>query len=586
MQKLKNVNIHFLILLNIAICACFNDILIFFLKMNYGTCLAISSLFVIITNVFIIKKKYIKISSDFELWDLAFIVTMIIATIIRIAIPDFSYDVKNYHIYLQENVFTDKINFDFFAGSIVNTFLFPLGDRMNYIFRYILGYRLGTILSYYSIIVLFYQTKNILNILCGKSKINSILSSLCFTSYIIKIWTGTYYIDIYSTVFILEIIYFILKEKDCYLSKKKIYIISLLTGIATAIKLPNFIIIFPIIALSILAKRKQIKVRNVGYYIIATIVFVTPFLIYLIENIKQTGNPIFPYYNNVFRSNFFGNFAWKDARFGLPNWKYIFIWPIWTSIFGLGYGDDCIITDAIWAIGYTVTTLYVIYSTIIKRNRNIKLYKFSILTLILTFVWIIFLEGYMRYALVIPVMYCIIISALISDSIKSVKTHLTAGLSTKIVKLFLITISVFLVVQNLSGFLYAYEYEGLFKNYQLVFKDRENTKIQIDGVWGVIDDDSALTQLLREKNVPIYNLEKSMFSSSKLAIEKYNENISNKKIYILCLEEDADYKLGKIKENNFNAIKIREYTSEQVAYIKKGSKLFLYKLEKMNGGQN
>ena len=56
----------------------------------------------------------------------------------------------------------DKINYDFFAGRAVNSFLYPLADRVNFLFRNILGYRVGTMGSYYILIVIFYQIKKFL----------------------------------------------------------------------------------------------------------------------------------------------------------------------------------------------------------------------------------------------------------------------------------------------------------------------------------------------------------------------------------------------------------------------------------------
>jgi hypothetical protein len=93
----------------------------------------------------LIKRKKIGISIDFNKIDILFYIGLAIITVFTIIYPDSFWDTKSYHIYLQQNPFVNKINFDFFAGRNLNSFQFPIADRVYYLFRYILGYRLGTI---------------------------------------------------------------------------------------------------------------------------------------------------------------------------------------------------------------------------------------------------------------------------------------------------------------------------------------------------------------------------------------------------------------------------------------------------------
>ena len=129
------------------------------------------------------------------------------------------------------------------------------------------------------------------------------------------------------------------------------------------------------------------------------ILFIIPFLIYIIDNFIQTGSPIFPYYNNIFKSEYFGNFSWKESRFGTPSIKHALVWPIYVSCIIQGYGDDWLISDYIWGIGFVISILMFIYLIINKDKNNYKIFCLTIISLILTAGWIMFLEGYMRYAL-------------------------------------------------------------------------------------------------------------------------------------------------------------------------------------------
>lgn len=551
---------------NIAIIAVLVDILVYTLKIQYNIALIISSLSIIILNFILIKKNKIKIKSNFEVLDIVFLSFIFIIASLKIAIPDFSYDVSNYHIYLQKNIYIDKINFDFFAGKTVNGFLFALGDRMYYIFRYILGYRLGTILSYYTLIVLFYQIKDVLNIISKKNKLIPIFAMLSCLSYIILQWLGTYYVDNLSIVFILQIIYYVISEENILKNKKMIYFITFICGIATAIKITNFILILPILLFILIKERKNINKEIILTLLKSLILFVIPFLIYIIDNIIQTENPIFPYYNSIFKSKYFGQFDWKDNRFGINNVFYGAIWPIYVSVIIKGYGDDWDISDPIWAIGYIIVLAFILYS-IIAKKKNKKIFQISILGIILTIIWIIFLEGYMRYALVIPVLYGIVMSGIIMNCINIRKIN---NLFKYIISIISIGITICIITVNID--------ENILRNYKYIFVDREKNKIHIDGVWGVISDDSALTSLVRENNVPIYNLGEHLIKTSDENLNRYYEKICNKDIYVLMTKDNLEYKLSVLNNNNFSCKFVKNYSINEIPYISANNTVYLYKV--------
>ena len=198
------INIHFLVMLLIAIIAFLADAFIYVLKLNYWVAIIVSAIFAITMIVFVKKRCKLKIKFDFHPLDLIFFGLLFFTMSIKIFFPDESYDVNMYHIYLQENPFTDKINFDFFPCRI-SSYLFPLGDRMFYLSRALLGYRLGTILSYYSYVVVFYQAKRFINILTNnKSKAKvALFAILIYFINAIKNLVGTYYIDILGAIFVL-----------------------------------------------------------------------------------------------------------------------------------------------------------------------------------------------------------------------------------------------------------------------------------------------------------------------------------------------------------------------------------------------
>ena len=154
------LNLYFLIVLVIASVAFIGDIIIYSLNISYEISIIISTILVFMVLYCSIKNRILKVTLDFEKTDIyLFIVMFFVSIITGIVYPDYTYVTVSYHSFLQEHPFIVKVNFDFFPGRIYCMFLFPLGNRMYYIIRFLFGYRFGTILSFFSPIVLFYQIK-------------------------------------------------------------------------------------------------------------------------------------------------------------------------------------------------------------------------------------------------------------------------------------------------------------------------------------------------------------------------------------------------------------------------------------------
>ena len=145
------INFCFFIIFILAEIACINDYIIYIFGIGYVVSLIITSLLTIILNAILIKRKKILISFDFEKEDIFLFVAMLFVTLLTgIVYPEYTYDSISYHIYLQKYFPIDKVNFDFFPTRIYCLCLFPLGDRIYYIFRFLFGLRFGTIVSFFS----------------------------------------------------------------------------------------------------------------------------------------------------------------------------------------------------------------------------------------------------------------------------------------------------------------------------------------------------------------------------------------------------------------------------------------------------
>ena len=151
---MKKINLCLLILIILLTQVVICDNLIYFFKANYivGNIIALIINATIVT--LLIKKKKIKVETNFHKFDLVFLAIIIIIMGLTIIHPDIFWDTYSYHIYLQENPFADKINENFFPGRTLTSFVYPIADRVFYMFRALLGFRLGTLPGYFLIVII------------------------------------------------------------------------------------------------------------------------------------------------------------------------------------------------------------------------------------------------------------------------------------------------------------------------------------------------------------------------------------------------------------------------------------------------
>ncbi len=348
-NKKISLNLHIFVFIIIATIAIINDNIIYFTTLNYEISLLISFAIVVILNVFLLRKKHLEINTEFNKFDLiALIPYCIIYFLIIVHIDDFI-DTISYHLYNQKNPFIDRINFDLLPSS---SFFFPLGDRMNYIFVRFLGYRYGNILSLYASIIIFYQIKRFISFIIPemKEKIKIIISSLIIFTFSVNLCIGEYSVDIFSTVILLELLYIAIKNVNIFKDKNHLYLSVFLAGIATGIKISNILFVIPIGFFMLIKSFKEYK--NLKFYnlIFAIILFFIPFAMYMINSYIQTQNPIFPFYNYIFKSNYYEMVSAKDLRLGAKNFLEIILWPLIITIKPLRGDDIRGIVDPIWGV--------------------------------------------------------------------------------------------------------------------------------------------------------------------------------------------------------------------------------------------
>ncbi len=573
--KIK-IEISFFVLLFLFVQVIISDFIIYFSGMKYAIAQLISLFLNSAICFTLIKKEKIGIVNNFEKWDLVFWVVFILVTALTIIFPDEYYDSYSYHIYLQKNVFEDKIYDDFFPGRTLTTYTYALADRVYTLFSNKLGFRLGVIPSYFVLIVIFYQIKKYLTVILKNKNINrkviSVLSILPMCAYIILEQAGTYYVDNMCIALLLEFFYISLFEyQNTFKNKSKLYFLALLSGILVSVKFTNaFYMIVPLIYVLVKNIKDLKNIKWHDYFLLIVVAFL-PMSVYMLDAIRDTGSPVFPYYNSIFKSKFFKEYNWFDGAYGINGILEVLFWPIVLFIHPTrGYVIHEI--DYNFLFGYIVSIAYISYLVIKKlirlkkKDKENLLYDrnnlvMSLLVLYSNFVLAQFCIGYVRYGSVVPVLSGILIIKYIIDCIERKQLFRTIILS------YAICASAVLGINNYFDTGKMSYYKGMFNNTQFVkervlinascvFKDQDYLKYDIDGIWGVIGDDSAVPSMLNIDDKIVQLRHGTMTGDTEESNRIYWDNIQNNDIYIPIFEMKEDLKLRQLDEYHFQMTEI------------------------------
>lgn len=514
-MKKNNISIYIYIFVFFSLFIILGDIFTFFLGNNMFLNYFLSLLFLFPVNLYI-KKRISFESFCFNKIDIIFIVILSLIFLLRVFIPDSSFDVLNYHLYVQENFFSNSISFNFFPARWINTFSFPLSDRMHYFFRLLLGYRFGMILNLLVLIIIYFQLKKIfikLDLIKNEYIICLLSFVLLLTEQILSN-SSTYYIDIISIPLFLEIIIYLIFNKCEHPSH---YFTLLMAGILIAMKVSNLILIIPLAVLYIILYRESITIRTV---VVGIFILILPCSIYMLNNYIQVGNPVFPFYNSIFKSPYLDFTNWSEEFYGPKSLIETIFWPIYVYFVPRRANDVEIYSGRI-SLGYICSILVVIcfiLFKIFKKRKNdellTKTFIFSFIYIILCLTWSKFLMGYIRYALILEILAGVVIVTF-CIFLYNCKINFTYFLMTLIFIVFILqcSSSFLLLIKDADTLSWRYSIvnplwkEKYLSNFKATFNkyDDYNKYTKNISFFGIVDYNSGYASLI-SKNIPIINL--------------------------------------------------------------------------------
>ncbi len=347
----------------------------------------------------------------------------IIGTIVIIGIGvltsvyvDNSFDTYNYHLIAQNPKFRNYFVDDYGYGNF-QVWGFRLPDRLFYYFRLILGFRFGTILNSIVIAIAFVQIYNLLQRWMkdeyGKSVLNNVFCNPLIWSLVIVLQLdaifmyGTYYVDVMALPIAIEVIRILLEEREEEQNTSTITYFALLSGVWIAFKLTNIIFVVPCVLLYVYQHIKNFKIYDWGIAIVCGAFTWSDYIIY---NWVSTGNPVFPYFNTLFKSEYFPIDNFKDGRWGGQTLWEKTTW-IFYAIIKPEYRQSEIYDErpVILTIG-VLGTIFILIYYIIKKNKRKISYRAVIICLVAFSSAVLwgFTTGYSRYFLFGKILFGII----------------------------------------------------------------------------------------------------------------------------------------------------------------------------------
>ena len=322
---------------------------------------------------------------------------LLFAFLLRVAFPDISFDVLNYHIFHSERALRGSLFVpgDFFPTPAPFN---PTPDILTGLYRYLFGYRLGTIVNYLALIWTGAILNRLLRDYLRSAWLRSlgVLFVLCTEQILFQI--NNYMVDLLALPLLLEATILAVARVNGKVDTKRTAMLGLWLGMATAFKLANLFIAVPIVLVYVfnLVARDDSRGARILATLkstpIATLLFIAPFAPFMILIYKLTGNPVFPLYNGLFKSPYWPQGAVFDPRWGPWGVYETVIWP------GLMFFKPDRLSEfphyaGRLSIGYVVAPVCLL---IARGDRNIRALAFT--TLLGSILWSA-TSGYIRYAL-------------------------------------------------------------------------------------------------------------------------------------------------------------------------------------------
>lgn len=390
---------------------------LYYLGFNEYNLIAMGITFVSVAIAGILLRRRVTFLSWINFKTIPYLVLIFTIAVLRGLAPDLSHDVSQGRVFWQEPGFQDNINYNVFPAGF--TFFFPLADRLFYIPRVLLGYRMGTLFNAFLLTLIFLQVAELYQKLIGSvateierhqtCEWKKIVYRVLLSKYTLALMTvmtfyaiadlGTYMVDLCAMPLLIWMLTVAI-EKARSRSLVFLLIYALSAGLSFALKLTNIIFIAPILAVFVYKNRKSITFPR---FLACMLIGILPSAPYFLYAYTSTGNPIFWTFNAVFKSPYYVDANFKDTRWGPQTLLELILWPIHVIVDPQNRISEINKFPQIQLLLGSISALYILVHNIKEKlwyKRDTALAGFFIIFIIL---WLKS-TGYARYGMICEIL--------------------------------------------------------------------------------------------------------------------------------------------------------------------------------------
>ncbi len=473
------------------------------------------------------------------------ILPLLLLYFLRASIPDTNFDVINYHITIAQRALN---GFPYVKGDFFPTGMHtipPTASMFLGVFRAVLGYRMGTLGNLLILIWTASISDRLLLEVIRTSWKRYVVVLLIISCEYILVEINSYMVDLLSLPLLLEAVALIISFER--ISNKKYYTIymSLLLGLAVSLRLTNLAFVIPIIMVFAITYIKTAVKPTPQIILLSVAAFLFPLLPYSLYMYHLTSNPIFPYYNHIFKSPFWDLTNLGDLRWGPRTIVETIVWPVITPFVPSRFSELNRYSGRL-AISFLAVLAYLLFQ---KRDK-VLLYTWLASSLLWSMT-----TGYVRYAVFLEVMGGLVVMRSLFDP-----SSIRNKVFLKLQKPVFLGVIIFQAIFS-YGMVYHMDWswrstilgdgEEHLSNLQYYFRDRslpdyvEEGKryLQEAGGWVICGKKTAGLATLLNPDIPLINVEEQTFFNNPRSFERYSQNLEDlgaKRLFAICPMDELD----------------------------------------------
>ncbi|MGH9967889.1 MAG: hypothetical protein ACREBG_08690 [Pyrinomonadaceae bacterium] len=510
---------------------------------------------------------------------------------LKFAFPDLSLDVLNHRLIQGERGLRGPL---FMPGDFFPT-IFPFNpssDMLTGISRHLLGYRLGTIINYLTLLYAGTVLNKLLRpfIENARWRCLSILVTLYTEHILFEI--NNYMVDLLTLPLLLEATRLALAEdEDNSRLRRDLLYAGFYLGSCVAFKLTNIVAVVPIVLLfayRVLRRPRNLKLGVFANMLLAALVAALPLIPHVFYIYRETGSPVFPLYNKFIVSPFWPEMNIYEGRWGPENVWQTIVWPV-TMFFKPERLAELPVYSGRLTVGFIAALLCLLLPQI---HRRIRLLAFALLSGALLWSATV---GYIRYALFLELLSGVLLVYL--ASLLAARTQ-RASRSPRLA-LLAVLISV-MVAQLVVASRYAYKYEWsmrptffklpkqYLKETRFVFRDRhladflatdEKALVSEVDVWVVSNIKTNGIQVLLRNDVPMLSVNNLPYFDMPQSRKRFAEALNavrGRRMFSLSLVENLSESVDMIKNRGLRAGRVTPVT---VNFFSKYTRFYMALIE-------